>query len=344
MLRFLLSCALVLALIVPSSPAGARPWADPRAADFAEALRFAQSNAPITALVIATSDTILAEGYWRGGGAHRSANVKSVSKSVLAALVGIALERGDLESLDTPIATWFPEHADLFEDSARGRIRLEDLLTMRSGLETTSFYNYGAWVAGRDWVRGQLRMPVEFEPGTTMRYSTGASHLVSVILERATGVRPSVYAQRHLFGPMDVRGVSWDRDPQGHDFGGNNLAMTPRQMVRFGQLHLGEGAIDGTRILPRSWVDRAWRPQTRSHWNGYSYGYFWWSRNFAGTRVHYAWGHGGQRIFVVPEADLVVAVTAGLPANGRSRSNVNRTIDRLLTRHVLGALQAPSGR
>jgi len=324
-----------------SVAASPRPWLEPRRADFGPALRFAADHPPIIDVVIATRDTILAHDHWRGGGLDRATNVKSVSKSLLSALVGIALERGDLDTVETPIRTWFSEHDDLFADPRRARITLEDLLTMRSGLETTSFYNYGAWVAGKNWVRGQLRMPVEFEPGTTMRYSTGASHLVSVILERATGVRPSVYADRHLFGPLGITGVNWDRDPQGHDFGGNNVAMTPRQMIRFGQLYLGSGELDGRRILPRSWIEASWRPRTRSHWNGYHYGYFWWTRDYDDITVHYAWGHGGQRIFVIPEADLVVAVTSGLRSNGRSGHGVNRAIDRMLVEHVLGALSGP---
>jgi CubicO group peptidase (beta-lactamase class C family) len=334
----------VLLLALASAPASAAPavdvWTDPRHVDFTSALRFGADHPLLSSILIADRDSVLAEGYWRGGGADRVENVKSVSKSVLAALVGIALDRGDLPPLDTPVARWFPEHSDLLEDDPRARITLEDLLTMRSGLETTSFYNYGAWVAGSDWVRGQLRMPVEFEPGTTMRYSTGASHLVSVILERATGVRPSVYAARHLFGPIGVQGVHWDRDPQGHDFGGNNLSMTPRQMLRFGRLHLARGEYDGRRVLPTGWVERAWRPRTRSHWNGFGYGYFWWYRRIAGTPVHYAWGHGGQRIFVLPEPGLVVVTTADLGPGGRGR--MTRTLDELLVRHVLGAIRRPA--
>ena len=334
---------LVLFCLLASS-ARAEPrvdaWSDPRTVDFGSALDFAAARAPITSVIIATRDSVLAEGYWRGGGPDRPTNVKSVSKSVLGLLVGIALERGEIGSVDTPIRTWFPEHADLFEDPRRARITLEDLLTMRSGLETTSFYNYGAWVAGSDWVRGQLRMPVEFEPGTVMRYSTGASHLVSVILERATGERPSDYAARHLFGPIGVHGVHWDRDPQGHDFGGNNLSMTPRQMVRLGRLALGRGRLDGERVVPADWIERSWRWRTRSHWNGYGYGYFWWTRSLGGTPVHYAWGHGGQRVFVLPEPGLVVVTTADLDPRGRTRGRVNRDIDALLVEHVLGALHA----
>jgi CubicO group peptidase (beta-lactamase class C family) len=308
------------------------------AADFSSALAFAEANPPLTSVVIATADSVLAEGYWRGAGPNSPVNAKSVAKSVLAALVGIALARGEIDSLGAPIHTWLPDYARYFEDPAKRHITLEDLLTMRTGLQSTSFSNYGAWVAGSDWVRGQLRMPVEFDPGTTMRYSTGASHIVSVVLERATGRLPRRYAAEHLFGPIGVHGVGWDRDPQGHDFGGNNLSMTPRQMARFGQLHLADGVVRGRRILPEGWVRRTWQVRTISHWNGYGYGYAWWYQRLGGFDVHFAWGHGGQRVYVIPEAGLVVVTTAGLRENGRSGGRANRIADELVERFVLSVL------
>ena len=314
-------------------------WRSPHEAEFDTALEFAAANPPLTSVIIATADTILAEGYWRDVGPDTPINAKSVAKSVLSALVGIALARGEIDSLGSPIHTWLPEYAALFEDERKRRITLEDLLTMRSGLESTSFSAYGAWVSGTDWVRGQIRMPVEYEPGTTMRYSTGASHLVSVILERATGRLPRHYAAEHLFAPIGIHGVGWDRDPRGHDFGGNNLSMTPRQLVRFGQLHLGHGAFAGRQILPEEWVRRAWRVRTTSHWNGYGYGYYWWHQRFGGVDAHFAWGHGGQRVYVLPELGVVVMVTAGLRENGRSGGRGNRIADELVERHVIEALR-----
>ncbi len=332
---------MIVTLVPTSSAQESKP---PPPADFSAALEFAAAHPPLTSVLIATADTILAEGYWRGAGPHVPVNAKSVAKSVLSALVGIALARGEIDSVDTPILTWLPEHAALLDDEVRRSITLEDLLTMRSGLESTSFSNYGAWVLGKDWVRGQLRMPLEFEPGTTMRYSTGASHLVSVILERATGRLPRDYAAEHLFAPIGVHGVGWDRDPQGHDFGGNNLSMTPRQLVRFGQLHLGRGVFAGKRVLPDGWVERAWEARTTSHWNGYGYGYYWWSQRLGGVDARFAWGHGGQRVYVLPALRVVVVVTAGLRENGRSGGRGNRLADELVERHVIGVLQALGSR
>jgi CubicO group peptidase (beta-lactamase class C family) len=304
---------------------------------------FARQHPPLTSVIVATSDSILAEGYFRGGRANRPVNVKSVSKSILSALVGLAIDDGHIESLDQPISTWFEDYPRVFEHPLKRRITLENLLTMRSGLETTSFRNYGPWVAKSDWVRGVLEQEVEAPPGTFMRYSTGSSHLVSVLLERATGEPTHRYAQRRLFGPMGLSGITWDEDPQGYDFGGNNLAMTPRQMLRFGQLYLRDGVVGERRVLPEGWVRLSWRPRTISSWNGFRYGYFWWTRRMGGAIVHYAWGHGGQRIFVIPEHDLVVVTTAALRANGRSPWGVNEVVDDLLVDEVLRPLLHASG-
>lgn len=338
--------AMVLSVMVVASvcTSSAQERMPPRPADFSAALEFAAAHPPLTSVLVANADTILAEGYWRGAGPHAPLNAKSVAKSVLAALVGIALARGEIDSVGTPIHTWLPDYATSFQDEARRSITLEDLLTMRSGLQSTSFSNYGAWVLGEDWVRGQLRMPVEFEPGTTMRYSTGASHLVSVILERATSRLPRHYAAEHLFAPIGVYGVGWDRDPRGHDFGGNNLSMTPRQLLRFGQLHLGGGRFAGRRVLPEGWVERAWKVRTTSHWNGYGYGYYWWHQQLAGVDTYFAWGHGGQRVYVMPSLCVVVVITADLRENGRSGGRGNRLADELVERHVIGVLRAKERR
>lgn len=313
--------------------------APPSNAAFESAIEFLHDHPPFTALIIADGDSTLAEAYARGAGPDRPHNVKSVSKSVLAALVGIAYEKGDLESLDAPVSSFFPEHSRVFEEPGKTQITLADLLTMRSGLETTSFFNYGRWVAQDDWVGWALRRPLTDPPGTRMWYSTGNTHLISVILARATGVPTRDFAQRRLFDPLDIDGVSWDRDPQGNDFGGNNMAMTPRQMARFGQLFLNDGIVDGKQVLPEGWVQTVWRPRTRSPWNGFSYGYLWWSRTIDGERVYFAWGHGGQRIFVVPGLDLVVVTTAAL--EGRERRRATRhTLDVLLTEHVFPPARA----
>lgn len=274
------------------------------------AYRRASRLEPLTGLLVSRRGTLVAEGYWDGMTAGRDVNIKSASKVVISALVGIALDEGVLESLDQRVAEFFPEHLGEGAEPRKMRITIRDLLTMRSGLESTSFENYGRWVTRDDWVEGVLDRPMVAEPGGRFIYSTGSSHLLSVILTRASGVSTLRFARRHLFEPLGVEPGGWQQDPQGYYFGGNNLSLSPREMRRFGELYLNGGTWQGQRVLPASWIRESWRVYTHSRRHGYGFGYYWWTRRLAGHAVHYAWGYGGQFVFVVPELEMVVVATS----------------------------------
>ncbi len=293
----------------------------------------------LTSLIIALDGEIAGERYYRGMRPTRQVNIKSAAKSVLSALVGIALAGGHLESLDQPLFELLPDHFPEEASELHKRITLRHLLTMSAGLQTTSFRNYGNWVASRDWVRSAIDRPMVDRPGGRMIYSTGNSHLVSAILTRATGMSTRAFAQRHLFDPLGIRPPSWDRDPQGYYLGGNNMALTPRDLLKFGQLYLAGGSAQAGRILPESWIRESWEPYRRSRWNGYGYGYFWWYRRSGGFDVHFAWGYGGQYLFVVPDLDLVVVATSRI-GGSRSGRGHRREIHRILDRHIVPVISA----
>ncbi|RMH62576.1 MAG: class C beta-lactamase-related serine hydrolase [Bacteroidetes bacterium] len=293
---------------------------------------------PLNSLLVAHRGTVVLEAYYRGMTPHTQVNIKSASKSILSALVGIALAEGYLDSLRQPIAPFFPEYFEQEDIDPRKRtITLEDLLTMRSGLETTSFQHYGAWVSSRDWVRDALDRPVVEAPGGRMIYSTGTSHLVSVILTKATGMSTLAFARTRLMDPLGIDLRRWDRDPQGYYFGGNNMALSPRELLRIGELYRRGGWYEGRRIVPEAWIRASTTPRTRSRYSGNRYGYFWWIRRFGGYESWFAWGYGGQYVFVLPALDLVVVCTASL--NDRPRGvNHNRRIYDLLERGLLAAV------
>lgn len=270
----------------------------------------------LKSLLVSHRGTVVLERYYHGVRAGQLANIKSVSKSVVSALVGIAVARGAIKSIDQPIADYFPELAK-DPDRRKAAITIEDLLTMRSGLDSTSGRNYGAWVTSRNWVRYVLARPVVAERGTRVEYSTGSSHLLSAILTKATGMSTWRFAEEHLAKPLGFALARWPQDPQGIFFGGNEMLMTPRQMVAFGELYRNAGRAGQQQLLPRAWIERTWVPRGRSRWgNDREYGYGWWIRELAGRSVFYAWGYGGQFVFVVPDVDLVVVTT--------SRSDVSR--------------------
>lgn len=247
-------------------------------------------------------------------------NIKSASKSILSLLVGIAVDKEFIEDVDRSISSYFEDYFAANPDSVKEEITIKDLLTMRAGLETTSFHNYGRWVISDNWINFALDQPMEERPGGEMVYSTGTSHLLSAILTKATGMSTKAFAQKYLFGPMNIQPGGWDRDPQGYYMGGNNMAMRPSDMLKIGQLVLNGGAYKGKRIVSEQWLDKTFQTYTRSNFNPYDYGYMWWRKPVGDYQVHFAWGFGGQYIFVIPSLNAAVVMTGTLNNATQSRS------------------------
>jgi CubicO group peptidase (beta-lactamase class C family) len=297
--------------------------------------RAAASQLPqLHRLLVSHRGRIVLEHYARGHTPARPANIKSASKSIIAALVGIAIERRLIAGVREPIARWFPAlRTDA--DPRRRAITVEDLLTMRSGLESTSGPNYGAWVTSRNWVRYALERPMVGDPGTSMEYSTGSSHLLSAIVTRASGKSTHQFATEVLARPLGFTLARWPRDPQGIYFGGNEMLMTPRQMIAVGELWSNGGRANGAQVVPAAWVETSCQGRTRSRWDpDREYGYGWWSQTIGGHRACFAWGFGGQYILVFRDAELVVAVTSATAVSDE-RHGYRRQLFALLETHVL---------
>ena len=245
-----------------------------------------------------------------------------------------------IDGPDQKIADYFPELTKDREPRKR-EITIEDLLTMRSGLESTSGRNYGAWVQSPNWVRYALARPLIAEPGTRIEYSTGNSHLLSAILTKAAeDEHVAVRAGARWPGRSASRCAKWPQDPQGVYFGGNDMLMTPRQMVRFGELYENDGRVERPRVVPEV-VDRTVIvPRGRSRWgNDREYGYGWWIRQLGGRDTFYAWGYGGQFIFVIPDLDLVVVTTSRSDVS-RERRDHNGAIYDLVEQAIIPAFAA----
>jgi CubicO group peptidase (beta-lactamase class C family) len=307
------------AAAAPALAEDEEPDWDPAAID-AEARKLPR----LLSLLVSRHGEVVYERYYHRGGRDRPANIKSTSKSVISALVGIAIGRGLIPDVRTPISTYFPELAD-DADARKRRITVEDLLTMRSGLEGTSNRNYGAWVTSRNWVGHALARPMFAAPGEEMEYSTGNTHLLSAILTKATRKSTWQFANEALARPLGFTLAQWPRDPQGIYFGGNDMLMTSRQMLAFGELYLNRGRAGGRQIVPESWVARSCEGRARTPRPGNplfeglrafgpmrdrKYGYGWWVYEIRGYDSCFAWGYGGQYIFVMPEPGLVIVTTS----------------------------------
>jgi CubicO group peptidase (beta-lactamase class C family) len=271
----------------------------------------------LNALIVAHHGKVQAERAFRGPGLTIPVNVKSVSKSVISALIGIAIARGALKDPDQRIADLLANRLPAGADPRLRRITLDHLLSMRAGLERTSGRNYGRWVASADWVRHTLSRPFVEEPGGRMLYSTGNTHLLSAILTRSTG-RSTLHLARDWLGvPLGISIPPWQRDPQGIYMGGNNMMLSPRAMLRFGELYRNGGVYKGRRILPEGWVKESWTPRTRSPFSGDAYGLGWFIADVCSHRVYYARGFGGQFIHVAPTLGLTVVITSSATTNTR---------------------------
>ncbi len=297
-------------------------------------LRAAAGLPQLRSLLVSWRGDLVAEYYAPGVRATGLANVKSVSKSIIAALVGIAIDRGLIKGVEVPIATYFPE---LRKDPDRRKqaITIEDLLTMRSGLASTSGQNYGPWVRSRNWVRFALAQPMVSEPGGAMEYSTGSSHLLSAILTEVARKSTWQFAQEALAKPLGITLTRWRQDPQGIYFGGNEMLLTPKQMVAIGEFYLERGRRGGRQIVSASWVDTSCVRRTTSVWDpDRHYGYGWWIQDFNGGTACFAWGYGGQYIFVFRDLALVVTATSSTTVSEERRGH-RRALFELIEQHVL---------
>ena len=333
-MRISLRLLIALSLSMISNFAVAAEEID-AASKYSAAHAAANKLARLHSLLISQGDDLVFEQYYNSRDPSRPANMKSASKSVISALVGIAIDRGIIDSVDVKVAEYFPELIAGSDDARKQQITIENLLTMQSGLETTSNRNYGKWVLSDNWVEFALNQPLVAEPGTRMLYSTGSTHLLSAIVTQASGMSTKQFAQENLSARLGFSMSYWSQDPQGIYFGGNDMEMTPRQMLEFGRLYLNEGIKDNEQIISKAWVEDSHKPRARSpRGQGRFYGYGWWLRDLAGMQVPVAWGYGGQLIFVVKELDLVVVATSESTPGPARRGHLGSLYE-LVEEHVL---------
>lgn len=306
-------------------------------ATLAEAARLPR----LKSMIVARDGAILTERVFHGGGLDQPTNIKSASKSVISALVGIAIQRGVLEGLDQPIAPLLGARVPRGGDSRLARITVGNLLSMQAGLARTSGANYGAWVTSRDWVRYALSQPFEAEPGGAMLYSTGSTHLLSAVLTAASTRSTLELAREWLGRPLDITVPPWPRDPQGIYFGGNDMLLSPHALLRFGEMYRQGGMLDGRRVLPAAWIEQSWTPRAHSSWSGQAYGLGWWIAGVQGHPVYFAWGYGGQMIYVLPDLAMTVVMTSDAEAP-RDRDHRD-ALHRLLAEGLVAAMGAPPG-
>jgi CubicO group peptidase (beta-lactamase class C family) len=248
-------------------------------------------------------------------------NVKSMTKSVTSALTGVAIQAGDLKDTGEKMGFLLPEVFATIPDRDKREITVRDLLTMRSGLEWAEYGPSAVQMtASPDWVRYVLERPLIHAPGTQFNYSTGDTQVLSAALQNLTGMPLLDYADLYLFGPLGITRRRWPADPQGISVGGAELALTPRDMAKFGYLYLNGGVWEGDSIVPAAWVRESsqyytlFEPETPDDCETLGYGYLWWLRPQGPHESMIAVGYGGQFVYVIPDLDMVVVMTGTISA------------------------------
>ena len=259
----------------------------------------------IDSVLVQRNNTVIFEYYRNNKMKEKQHKIYSVTKSILSALIGIAIDKGSIENVNAPIINYFPEFN---KDKENQKIKIKHLLTMTSGLH---WPGNSSMIPSKNWVNFVLQQTIDNPPGNEMVYSCGSSQLLSAILQKTTGLDTEVFAKKHLFTPLGITDYKWNRDAQGTAIGGFGLTMKTVDMLKIGTLYFKNGVWKSKQIVPCHWIEESTSSKVKTDDN-YSYAYHWWnitSVNQVG-RIFLAIGHEGQYIIVAPDYQLVTVFTS----------------------------------
>lgn len=300
----------------------------------------------IHSLLICKADRLAVEKYFAGYTRDRLHMLQSVTKSVTSAIVGISLEKRFIADTDAKILDFFPQYTNLENlNEWKKEIRIRNILTMRTGVEYSEGYEGSPHSRlnrlASGWDLFYLNLPMTAAPGTVFNYDSGGVILLSAILHNACGMHADTIVEQHLFPQLGITQWQWIENAEGHPHTGGGLYLLPVDMAKFGSLYLHKGRHEDRQVVPESWVNRSFEKSVSiDSWgpNIVGYGYLWWifrPANRSRTReyVYAAMGAYGQYIFIVPEYDMVVVVTAETAADGEFTNPQN-----FLYSHILDAV------
>jgi len=274
--------------------------------------------------------------YYRRGELH---TMQSVTKTITSVVIGVATTRKEFPALDTPVLKFFDAAKVASVDERKRRMTIRHLLTMTAGFDWNEDLPYNdpnnsasVMEASFNWEQFTIDRPMAQEPGTTFRYNSGATQLLSYIFRVATGKDIEEYAQQHLFAPLGITQYYWKRAPSGLPDTEGGLYLRPHDLAKIGYLFLKQGVWDGKAVVTPEWVEASVAPSVTVSAAGVKYGYKWWLLPY-GKDGRLAWsgsGFGGQRPIIVPEYNLVIVFTGWNILPNRPSLPPRVAIDRVL--------------
>jgi len=269
---------------------------------------------PIEGILVVKDGYIVGEYYdeaYRGGTVKHV--IHSCTKSFTSACMGIAIDKGYIPGVDEKIVPYFNEYTISNLSNNKEFITIEHLLTMSAGLEwneldlpysdpDNAFYQ---WRSAEDHIQFVLDRPMEYTPGAMNDYNSGCSDLLSIIIQKATGVRLDSFALEHLLTPLGIEDYYWEIDVDGHAIGYGQMQLSPRNMARFGYLYLNDGTWEDQQLISKQWIAESGKAQIQAQHNVgvQQYGYQFWVSDFG---MYTAMGYRGQWIMILPDLELVV--------------------------------------
>ena len=275
-----------------------------------------KKNQELHSFMLARHGYVVAEGWWSPYTSQHPHMLFSLSKSFTSTAIGMAVSEG-LLSIDDFVVSFFPE--DVPEDAGKylTSMRVKNLLTMTTG-NTNNSMEYMFRQKDGSWIKGFFSAPVDYLPGTHFAYNTGATYILSAIIQKITGNKLIDYLQPRLFEPLGIEGATWEVCPKGINTGGYGLSIKTEDLAKFGQLYLQKGYWNGRWIIPEAWVEEA----TISHISTFAMADSGWSQDWTQGYGYQFWrccnnsfradGAYGQLCVVIPEQDALIAITGGV--------------------------------
>ncbi len=283
-------------------------------------------------ILVVKNGKLVSEQYFSRKDDLRPQHVQSITKSITSLLIGIAIDKGMIKSEKEMIKPYFPEYFSEPHDERKQNITVEQLLTMSSRLNFadnpyySSYENTKSWQDPGSWkeywyadnfLDGALNIDlVETDDEIAAIYNTRACNLLTTVLKRSANMTSKEFADKHLFGPLGIKNYRWFHDSEYNYVGGHTIFIRPRDLARIGQVILDGGSYQGRQIVSEEWLEKSFSPfvsefvKTDIGETAFDYGYLWWLGEYQGYKYQFGWGHGGQFLFLIPDANTLVVTTA----------------------------------